>query len=127
MIVIVIVGVLAAVALPNFLSQTDKAKATEAKTNISAIIKQAQAKFLEDGANPSTSAADLTTNYGAPTNNTTKFNYTGSFTSPVYQVTATGVTTDSGLSGKTIIGCVNFTTGLVKVTSKLNDAAPSCT
>ena len=32
MIVIVIVGILSAVALPNFLSQTSKAKATEAKS-----------------------------------------------------------------------------------------------
>ena len=32
MIVIVIVGILSAVALPNFLSQTDKAKLTEAKS-----------------------------------------------------------------------------------------------
>jgi len=127
MIVIVIVGILSAVALPNFLSQTDKAKITEAKTNISAIIKQAQAKYLEDGATPSSSAADLTTNYSAPPVDKTKFNYTGSFSSPVYQVTATGNATDSGLSGKKIIGCVNFTSGLVKVTSKLDEAAPSCT
>jgi len=114
MIVIVIVGILAAVALPNFLSQTGKAKATEAKTNISAIIKQAQAKFAEDGVNPFTSAADLTTNYGAPSTDTTKFNYSASFTSPVYTVTATGVSTDSGIKDQKIIGCVNFTTGSCK-------------
>ena len=35
LVVVAIVGILSAVALPNFLSQTDKAKATEAKTQIS--------------------------------------------------------------------------------------------
>ena len=41
MIVIVIVGILSSVALPNFLSQSSKAKGTEAKTQISAIMKTA--------------------------------------------------------------------------------------
>ena len=49
MIVIVIVGILAAVALPNFLSQTKKAAATEATQNVSAIFKQATAYTLENG------------------------------------------------------------------------------
>ena len=40
MIVVVIVGILSAVALPNFLSQTDKAKATEASSKISASSKR---------------------------------------------------------------------------------------
>ena len=48
LVVITIVGILSAVALPNFLSQSDKAKATEAKTMIIATLKQAQAKWLED-------------------------------------------------------------------------------
>ena len=45
MIVIVIVGILSAVALPNFLSQTDKAKATEAKTVASSYLKQIYAAY----------------------------------------------------------------------------------
>jgi type IV pilus assembly protein PilA len=48
MIVIVIVGVLSSVALPNFLSQTEKAKATEAKTAGSAAVKTMSAQYLED-------------------------------------------------------------------------------
>ena len=47
MIVIVIVGILSAVALPNFLNQTKKARATEAQSNISAAFKNAQQIFLE--------------------------------------------------------------------------------
>ncbi len=49
MIVIVIVGILSAIALPNFLSQTEKAKATEAKTKQSALVKQGHAEWQEQG------------------------------------------------------------------------------
>ena len=49
MIVIVIVGVLSAVALPNFLGQTNKAKGTEARSQISSIVKGAAASYLEGG------------------------------------------------------------------------------
>ena len=45
MIVIVIVGILSAVALPNFLNQTGKARVTEAQTKIAAALKQAGADF----------------------------------------------------------------------------------
>ena len=127
MVVIVIVGILTAVALPNFLSQTGKAKATEAKTNLSATLKQAQAKYVEDGADPATTIANMNTNYGTPADGITKFNYTSSYTAPVYTVTATGNTKDAGLTGKKAIACVNFTTGVVKMTQVLDEAAPSCT
>ena len=49
MIVIVIVGILSAVALPNFINQTGKAKLTEAEGIVSAALKQAQAIWIEDG------------------------------------------------------------------------------
>ena len=127
MIVIVIVGILAAVALPNFLNQTDKAKATEAKTNLSAILKQAQAKFVEDGVAPFTTTADLNANYGAPASGATLFNYTGAWTSPVYTVTATGSGKDSAIgSTKTLQGCVNTTTGVIGIQSKFGATAPTC-
>ena len=48
MVVIVIVGILSAVALPQFLSQTQKARATEATQMASSIIKQAAAEYLLD-------------------------------------------------------------------------------
>lgn len=129
MVVIVIVGILTAVALPNFLSQTDKAKGTEAKTNLSATMKQAQAKYVEDGANPNTTIATMKTDYGTPSDGTTKFNYTASYTAPVYTVTATGNSNDGGLNGKKVIGCVNFDTGIVKMTGTPSSTAtaPSCT
>ncbi len=83
MIVIVIVGILSAVALPNFLNQTAKAKATEAKSDISAIIKNASAEFTTGGASY---VATLIGTNGAPTScdniggrpaaKTSKFDYT---------------------------------------------------
>ena len=41
-------------------------QATEAKTNLSATLKQAHAKFLEDGNDPESAIADMTTFYGPP-------------------------------------------------------------
>lgn len=122
LVVVAIVGILSAVALPNFLSQTDKAKATEAKTQISSTLKQAHAKYLEDGVTPSVAIADMTTNYGTPANATTLFNYATTaptFVNPEYNVTATANGTDTGLGTKEIEGCVNFNTGLVKIGSSL--------
>ena len=58
MIVIVIVGILSAVALPNFLNQTNKARATEARTQLSAALKNAQMHVLETG---SAGTLELTT------------------------------------------------------------------
>ena len=49
MIVIVIVGILSAIALPNFLSQSSKAKLTEAQQRVSAGLKQAGITFAEEG------------------------------------------------------------------------------
>ena len=48
MIVIVIVGVLSAVALPNFLNQTAKAKATECTTKMTSLLKQVQTDYQLD-------------------------------------------------------------------------------
>jgi type IV pilus assembly protein PilA len=49
MIVIVIVGVLSSVALPNFLNQTSKAKATECTTKMASLLKQVHADLQLDG------------------------------------------------------------------------------
>lgn len=46
MIVIVIVGILSAIALPNFLGQTVKAKATECNTKGGALLSQVAAEHL---------------------------------------------------------------------------------
>ena len=59
MIVIVIVGILSAVALPNFLKQTGKAKLTEAEGKVSAAFKQAQSIWVETGDFANITCADV--------------------------------------------------------------------
>ena len=128
LVVVAIVGILSAVALPNFLSQTDKAKATEAKTNITSTLKQAHAKFLEDGVAPVSAIADMNSNYGTPTNGSTKFDYEQvSWSTPVWTIKAVGNSTDSGLDGKELDACVNFNTGIIDIQSQLDSTtAVSC-
>ena len=122
LVVVAIVGILSSVALPNFLSQTDKAKATEAKTNLASTLKQAHAKFLEDGEDPKKDA--MTDNYGTPADDKTNFNYAeSSFTSNIWTVEATGNSNDSGLKDKKLQGCVNFDTGKIDIGSKLASEA----
>ena len=48
MTVIVIVGVLSAVALPSFMSQSAKAKATEATQQVSSVLKDAKSIYTQD-------------------------------------------------------------------------------
>ncbi len=126
LVVVAIVGILSSVALPNFLSQTDKAKATEAKTNLASTLKQAHAKFLEDGEDPKKDA--MKDNYGTPEKDKTNFNYAeSSFSSNIWTVEATGNSNDSGLKDKKIRGCVNFDTGKIDIGSKLATTAEEVT
>ena len=128
LVVVAIVGILSAIALPNFLAQTDKAKATEAKTHMASTLKQAHAKFLEDGAAPESSNANMNSTYGTPEDGDTKFDYEQvSWSSPVWTIKAVGNSTDAGLSDKEIDGCVNFNTGIVDIQTELDSStAVSC-
>jgi type IV pilus assembly protein PilA len=122
MIVIVIVGILSAVALPNFLSQTEKAKGTEAKSKISAFLKQGHAEWQEAGS--TTETATLTDD-----DENGKFTYAA--TSPaadadpaVFSIVASAKTgetagADASLQGKKIFGCVNLQTGEQQISSQL--------
>ena len=128
LVVVAIVGILSAIALPNFLAQTDKAKATEAKTHMASTLKQAHAKFLEDGAAPESTNTNMNSTYGTPTDDATKFNYEQvSWSSPVWTIKAVGNSTDSGLENKELDGCVNFNTGIVDIQTELDSStAVSC-
>ena len=126
MIVIVIVGVLSAVALPNFLSQTNKAKGTEARSQLSSIIKGASASYLEGG--DIKIEADITagkaadnecTLWGSPNDDLTNFNYTCEFTTPDLTVTAIGNENDSNLKNAVIIHDVDLKTGIVEPNNTL--------
>ena len=125
MVVVAIVGILSAIALPNFLTATDKAKATEAKSNIAATLKQAHALFLENGAAPQNTNTTMNETYGTPINGDTNFDYTEDdfdSTNNIWTITATGNSNDSGLNGKELDGCVNFDTGVVDIQSQLDSS-----
>jgi type IV pilus assembly protein PilA len=107
MIVIVIVGILSAVALPNFLSQTDKAKATEAKTVSSAYLKQIYAAYQEGGKTAANSA-DGTGSIPCP-EATKYFTFVCSSNADSNQIEATGTTASGSLSGKKVTSSVNLT------------------
>ena len=100
MIVIVIVGILSAIALPNFLNQTKKAAATEAKQQVSSIFKQTHAYVLENGsigsidADCSDYAGTLTTvAEGAG------FSYACSGSQTAFKVIATGDNSNTNTKG----------------------------
>ena len=93
MIVIVIVGILSAVALPNFLSQQNKAKLTEATSKLAPILKSAHAEFQfkGDADDAFFSAATASTD----ANNGSIFNYVPSTTTGAEATTsATAITND---------------------------------
>ena len=131
MIVIVIVGILSAVALPNFLNQTEKAKATEAKTKISSYLKQGHAEWQEAG-----QVDDTATEANDDADG--KFYYWGELvaagetTPPVWFVGASAKTAtthandtdvDASLDGKRVFGCVNLEDGVTEMSSALQDKA----
>lgn len=108
MIVIVIVGILSAVALPNFLNQSEKAKATEAQTAISAAFKNAQALYIEEGA---TGMTNTCATYDLA-NLASKWNFTCTWTaaSNSLAISAAGQGANTGL---TVVGSVDVVTGVV--------------
>jgi type IV pilus assembly protein PilA len=138
MIVIVIVGILSSVALPNFLSQSNKAKGTEAKTQASALLKSAASLYSEGGLNiiavdigddtagvaNNTPAGVICTGIGGPADTTTNFDYkcattadidgaTSAATDPGLTVFSTANANDSGITGNKVTMNVNFKTGIV--------------
>ena len=119
MIVIVIVGILSAVALPNFLSQTDKAKATEATTKISGLLKEAYSEYQFEG-----DVKKVTTAMGT---SLTKANEIGTFTysypavsGTIFNVLATGKT-DAAITGKLMYGCIDLSKGKPNLSTRLLD------
>jgi len=98
LIVVVIVGILSAVALPQFFSQTKKAAATEGTQTASSIAKQAAAYYLEQG---SLGDVDKTCETYAGKLNTAKTNFTYSCdgNKSAFVVTATGKDTNDNTKG----------------------------
>ena len=117
MIVIVIVGILSAIALPNFLNQTKKAAATEAKQQTSSIFKQAHAYVLENGklGALSTDCSDYAGTLTSVTDGA-GFEYTCGGTQTAFTVTAVGDTSNTNTNGVTVTltgNCDNGTSEIV--------------
>ena len=149
MIVIVIVGILSAVALPSFLGQQNKAKATEATSKLAALLKEAHADYQLDSSQ--TLALATANKSAAKAKATGKFDYTlatngattiygeaepwgafGGTTTPTTatldnalvkgtQIPATGTATGS----EVIAGCVNLETGEIKFSRGFVDQTQS--
>jgi type IV pilus assembly protein PilA len=106
MIVIVIVGILSAVALPNFLNQTSKAKATECTTKFGGMLSQIAAEAVGDPTAAATLASTLVTQ-----GNADSALCTFAITAP----TGTGTTFTGTVAGEGDLlnkyaanGCVNY-------------------
>ena len=128
MIVIVIVGILSSIALPSFLSQSVKAKGTEAKSDIASIIKNAAAEYAGQGGTyvgTLIGTADSPTSCdgigGRAAGSTLKFDYTCSISGDVLTVTATGDANDNSIQGKTVVQTANLQSGAVTL-----DAVNTC-
>ena len=113
LVVIVIVGILSAIALPNFLSQSDKAKTTEAKTISSAYLKQIFAAYQEGG---STVAGSSDGTGSIPCPSTTRyFSYGCTSNGTSNQIVATGIAASGSLTGKTVTSSIDLANGAVTI------------
>ena len=110
LIVIVIVGILSAVALPQFFNQTKRAAATEGTQQASSIAKQAAAYYLEQGTLGTVDAdcSDYAVNI-VDTN--TNFTYACSGSNTAFVVTATGKDTNDNTKGVVVKFTGNLTDG----------------
>merc|ERR1712205_299937 len=119
-----IVGILSAVALPNFPNQTGKAKGTEATTKLSALLKEAHSEALGDTA---ASALTLRKTKSGPIDTasaTGDWDYTmDSGSAKADDIVATAKPKkDSAADGITDFqGCVDIKTGAIEI--KQQDAA----
>ena len=126
MIVIVIVGVLSSVALPNFLSQTVKAKGTECTSKLGSILSQASSEALISTADGDALAAELvleeTTNSDVCTFTVTPIG-TGTNAGTTYEGTAVG---KGDLASKyDAKGCANFANAKRDIKTDTSDGTPA--
>ena len=110
LIVIAIVGILSAIALPQFFSQTKKAAATEGIQQASSIAKQAAAFYLEQGT-LGTVDTDCSDYAGTIVNTNTNFTYECEGTNTAFVVTATGKDTNDNTKDVVVKFTGNLTDG----------------
>jgi type IV pilus assembly protein PilA len=77
LVVIIIIGILAAIALPNFMNQTAKAKQSEAKQNV-ALVNKTQTNYRSEKQSFANSFDDLAVNAlkGGTGDSTSNYSYT---------------------------------------------------
>lgn len=93
LIVVAIIGILAAIAVPNFLSAQIRAKVARVKTDISALAKAQEMYFLDNNSYPPESEDDIFTGRRPPQSRglfflTTPISYMNSLPSDPFQDTA---------------------------------------
>ena len=104
LVVIIIIGILAAIALPSFLNQTSKAKQVEAKQNV-AVVNRMQTAFRSENTNFATSFDILAigTLKGNTTSTTAQYSYAITGSDATAGITATSLdATLRGYSGGTV-------------------------
>ena len=130
MIVIVIVGILSAVALPSFLNQKARAKAAEAVTQGGLYLKEAEIQNLE-GIVPATILSNIKGQMTADNTDTNKlFTYTAALNGTTkICVWAQGKTSDTDVTGKYLAGDLTFGSNKPNIKSTLTTgtAPTSCT
>lgn len=119
MIVIVIVGILSAVALPNFLSQSAKAKITEPLGKASAALKQAQSIWVETGTFTGVTCPDVGITGANGLENDWTYTCDGNGDTFTVDVVGSGANANLGLSDCSI----NGPTGVITACTKDVDAA----
>ena len=130
MVVIVIVGVLSAVAIPLFRGQTEKAKAVEARTMMNTWLKNINQLYFE-GADQSEmllylihARTGVLTLQNKDAENYFKYNYTrfpsrgNGVVSPHASIDASRV---EGSTKKWIYSCIKFETGEIKMTRGIRE------
>ena len=123
MVVVAIVGVLSAVALPSFLNQTAKAKGTECTQKAASILKQVSAENQFDPASANALGTSLATDETASSKHCT-LTYTA-IDSGVATIDAVGKDTIANKYDANI--CINVETNKVDLKSQVTDGTPAAT
>lgn len=110
LIVVAIIGILSAVALPQFMSQTKKAAATEGTQQASSIAKQASAYYLEQGSLGKVDPS-CATYAGALLTDNTNFTYKCEGNKTAFVVTAKGKDNNDNTKGVIVEFTGNLTDG----------------
>ena len=111
LVVIIIIGILAAIALPNFLNQTSKAKQSEGKQNI-ALVNKTQNSYRAENSTFATSFDILAIGSvtGGASGTTTNYTYGITTSTTTDSGIVSAIAKDAGLKGYTG-GAVRFANG----------------